>query len=157
MKELSAEILHQTVESAKTFHAERREFQRLPFRFKVKIIPFDDNSCLEPISVWTKDICPGGIGLICQIEIREGRKFIIRLSRHDDVPIFMLCTVRNCTKLATNVYGVGASFVEVVESKKAATPGNNEEVPGPVPFKYVTPTGTAFTDEVRRISDAILS
>src|SRR5690349_12417121 len=94
--ELSANLFHSTLESIKPVVGERRQHPRAPFRFKVKIVPYDDGVCGESIYVWTRDICPGGIGLIHHKPMRVGRKFIIRLSRQDDTAILLLCTVRNC-------------------------------------------------------------
>ena len=150
-------VLHSTVNSIKPVVGERRQHQRIPFRFKVKIVPYENGTCLDPIHVWTRDICPGGIGLIYHKRMREGKKFIIRLTRQDDTPILMLCTVRNCVELTANVFGIGASFAEVAESKYDAAAHGND--PSGVSSTFVE---SAFrcqelTEEVRRISEAILS
>ncbi|HET6247691.1 MAG TPA: PilZ domain-containing protein [Tepidisphaeraceae bacterium] len=157
--ELSAELLHSTVASANP-PGERREHVRVPLRFKVKAIPFEDRALGEPFFVWTRDICPGGIGIIYHKPMREGKKFIIRLPRQDDTPILLLCTVRVCKQVVHEVFNIGASFTEVAESPTTDLRTQvTEAVQPPVPMKFVgkVANATDLTEEVRRISDAILS
>ncbi|HWE03659.1 MAG TPA: PilZ domain-containing protein [Tepidisphaeraceae bacterium] len=154
--ELFAETLHSTMASIKPDVGERRQHQRLPFRFKVKIIPYENQICSDPISVWTRDISAGGIGLIVHKPMRDGSRFIIKLPRHHDTPVLFLCTVRNCARLAANVYGVGATFAEVAESRSALAARSHDGVV-PIPFVKDILLGPDLTEEVRRISEAILA
>ena len=155
--ELSAEILHSTVNSIKPFAGERRQYERVPFRFKVKIIPYQNKICSDPITLWTRDVSPGGIGLVYHKPMRTGFTFIIRLPRQDEKPALLLCTVRSCATLAANVYGIGASFTEVAESKLAPEPTRRSDPIIPVPLIAKTLNASELTDEVRRISEAILA
>ena len=153
---LSAKTFHATVASIKPIPGERRQNPRVPFRFKVKIIPYEDGVCGDPIDIWTRDISATGIGLIYHKAMREGRKFIIRLTRLEDTPILLLCTVRNCVELATDVYGLGASFAEVAEAS-IGDPVQHGASGVSIPFVAEAYRIHELTDEIRRISDAILS
>jgi hypothetical protein len=152
--ELSAEVLQTTVSSVKTYPGERRQHQRLPFRFRVKITPYENEICSAPISVWTRDISPGGIGLVHREPMREGRKFIMKLPRQDGTLLLLLCTVRNCVRLAAGVYGIGATFAEVGEAS-CVEPNRNSFPPALV--MQTIPLERALLDEIRRVSEAILA
>jgi hypothetical protein len=157
--ELSAETFHLAVDCAGK-PGERRAHVRVPFRFKVKIIPYEDRVLGDPLFIWTRDICPGGIGIIHHKPMREGRTFVIRLPRQDDTPILLLCTVRVCKQVAAAVFNIGASFAEVAESatkdwRQVATDHFQPELA--IKFVPERPAAVSLTDELRRISDAILS
>ena len=157
--ELSAELLHSTVASAGHL-GERRKHERVPLRFKVKVIPYDDGALGETFYVWTRDISPGGIGIIHHKRMKEGRRFIIRLPREDDTPILLLCTVRVCREVATSVFNIGASFTEVAETttsdcRHLAMGHFQPELA--IKFAPESPKASNLTEEIRRISDAILS
>jgi hypothetical protein len=156
--ELSAEILHSAVASIKPMEGERRQHERMPFRFKIKIIPYENRICYAPISLWTRDISPAGIGLLYRKTMREGSQFIIRLPRQYDAPVLLLCTVRNCVKLAPELYGIGASFAEVAESRfESVAQLESPAVAFPTFYLNTVALGPELTKEAKRISDAILA
>src|SRR5665213_1832598 len=138
--ELSAEILHSTVAGIKPELGERRQYPRIPFRFKVKIIPYENRECRAPIFLWTRDVSAVGIGLLHRKTMREGSQFIIRLPREDDTPVLLLCTVRNCVRLAPELYGIGASFAEGAESGLASMAHQDDPL-GSIPFTPLIPFG----------------
>jgi hypothetical protein len=157
--ELSAEVLHSTVASVPQ-GGERRKHTRVPLRFKVKIIPYENGALGEPFFIWTRDICPGGIGIIHYKPLKEDRKFIIRLPRQDDTPLLLLCTVRVCKQVAAAVYNIGASFTEVAEPagnvRELAINHFQPELAMAMKFVPEAAVPVDLTDEVRRISSAIL-
>ena len=158
--ELSVEMLRMTIACSGTQTGERRKHARVPLRFKVKLIPYEDRVLGDPVFVWTRDICEGGIGIIHHKPMREGRNFIIRLPRQDDTPVLLLCTVRCCNQVAASVFNIGASFAEVAPApnqdwKQAVQDHFHPELK--MNFTAEKPKPVDLTDELRRISNAILS
>jgi hypothetical protein len=149
--ELSAELLQSTLSHLKGDQVDKRKHPRAPLRFRLKMIPYEDGALGQPVEVWTRDISAGGLGITYSKPLRLDRKFIVRLPQMDDVPVYLLCTVRNCTEVAKNVYRIGASFAEVLgRSGPIASALNAGEQP---PAKQQGQPA----DELRRISEAILS
>ncbi len=158
--ELSAEVLHDTVNSIGENLGERRRHVRVPMRFKVKIIPYEDGQLGDSLYIWTRDISPGGIGIITPKRMREGKHFIMRLPRLDDTPVLLLCTVRACREVSQSIYNIGASFTEVAETldsdlRDLAISHFQPELA--LKFDPERPLSRRFSDEIRRISAAILS
>jgi hypothetical protein len=158
--ELSAEILHSAVASVGNIQGERRKFDRVPMRFKVKIIPYDNGVLGDSVFVWTRDISPGGIGIMYHKKMKDGKRFIIRLPSEDNTPILLLCTVRACLQVAAEVFNIGASFAEVAEPldsdcRLVATRHFQPELA--IKFAPESSLPSNLTEEIRRISEAILS
>ncbi len=112
--ELSTELLQSTLSHLKGDQVDSRKFPRAPLRVRLKMIPYEDARLGPPIEVWTRDISAGGLGITSSKPLRPDRKFIVRLPQLDNVPVYLLCTVRNCAEIAKNVYQIGASFAEVM-------------------------------------------
>jgi len=153
--ELSAELVQSTINRLKGDQVNQQKHPRAPLRVRLKIVPYENGTVGSPIEVWTLDISCGGLSIISSMPMRTGRKFIVRLKQMDDMPLYLLCTVRNCTELAKNVFRVGSSFVEVAgRSGEIAS----EAHPNMAAGKDLTPQQQAqLTDEIRRVSDAVLS
>lgn len=150
--ELSAELLQSTLSHLKGDQVDKRQHPRAPLRVRLKMIPYEEGALGHPVEVWTRDISAGGLGITSSKPLRHDRKFIVRLPQMDDVPVYLLCTVRNCTEVARNVYQIGASFVEVLGRSEHIASVLNAGT-GTGGSKQPTPS----SDLMRRISDAILS
>ena len=117
--ELSPELLH-TLARLKGDQIERRTHIRAPLRVKLRIVPYDGVTTGEPMDVWTRDISAGGLGILTYGPMAPGRKFIVTLSQPYEPPVYLVCTVRNCTKMADELYAIGTSFAEVTGRAKPA-------------------------------------
>lgn len=118
--ELSAELLH-SLSHLKGDQVERRTHVRAPLRLRLRITPFDGGTAGEPFDVWTRDVSAGGIGILACSPMAAGRKFIVSLPRLDEPPLYLVCTVRNCSEMTHRLYAIGASFAEVAGRTKLHT------------------------------------
>lgn len=161
--ELSAELLKSMLLGIKTEQgkgaAELRRNPRVSIRYTVKIAPYTNGTLGHAIRVWTRDISPGGLGILHNIKMEVGSRFIVLLPRDKGKPLLLLCTVRNCQELSDNLYAIGTSFAEV-----AGPPGEGKpkQAPAAVPagFAPAVPSGAdsqLLTEEIQRISRAILA
>ncbi len=171
--ELSAELLKSMLSGIKTEqgkgYAEMRRNPRVAVRYTVKIIPYISGALGQPLRVWTRDISSGGIGLIHSSPMEVGTRFIIQLPRESGKSLLLLCTVRNCTMVSDELFGIGASFAEVAGANPAigesdanrralaaASQRQQNMAPLPLAADPTTPS-PMLTEEVERISRAILS
>jgi hypothetical protein len=158
--ELSAEILHSTLEGVRVELSDGRKHARVPLRHKVRITPYEDGVLGTPIQVWTRDVSLSGLCIIHHKAIRKGRHFVIRLPRQEDTHVLLLCTVRSCTEVVAEVFNIGASYVEVAET---AGVDHRKLVVShfqPDMVDKVFPPDAAqkkAADEIQRIRNAILS
>lgn len=159
--ELSAELLKSMLLSIKTEQgkgvAELRRTPRVSIRYTVKIAPYVNGAIGHPLRVWTRDISPGGLGILHAKKMEVGAKFIVLLPREKGKPLLLLCTVRNCQELSDSLYGIGTSFAEV-----AAPSGDGKSKPAAAPegVAAAIPAGAnpqVLTEEIQRISRAILT
>lgn len=161
--ELSAEMLKSMLLSIKTEQgkgaAELRRNPRVSIRYTVKIAPYANGVVGHPLRVWTRDISPGGLGILHIKKMEVGAKFVVLLPREKGKPLLLLCTVRNCQELSDSLYGIGTSFAEV-----AAPSGDGKAKPAaavaPAGVTAATPAGAnpqVLTEEIQRISRAILT
>jgi hypothetical protein len=146
--ELSAELLQSTLNHLKGDPVEQRKHPRAPLRARLKIVPYENGALGHPYEVWTLDISAGGLGIMTSKPLRADRKFIVRLTQMDNVPLYLLCTVRNCTEIHKDTYRIGASFAEVAGRVPpfVETTEHRDQKPG-----------VQLSGEIRRISDAVLS
>lgn len=120
--ELSAELLH-SLAHVKGDQVERRAHVRAPLRLRLRIVPYEAGTTGEPMEVWTRDISASGLGILVYSPMAVGRKFIVALpgpNGPEDPPLYLVCTIRNCAKMADHLYAVGASFVEVAGRSRSA-------------------------------------
>jgi hypothetical protein len=143
--DLSAAILQETLTKVKSDkangNAARRVRPRVGLRCSLTITPYSNGTCGRPHKAWTRDISLGGMGILCPLSLKAGDQFIVQLPRPDSKPMILLCTVRNCAQLADGLYGVGATFSEVVRKEQAAP---------------ALPMDQAKAADIQRISQAIL-
>lgn len=122
--DLSAAILQETLTKVKSDkgsgNAARRARPRVGLRCSLMIMPYANGACGRPLKAWTRDISLGGMGILTSSSMKGGDQFIVQLPRPDAKPMILLCTVKNCVQLADGLYGVGASFAEVVRKDQAA-------------------------------------
>jgi len=143
--DLSAAILQETLTKVKSDkasgNAARRVRPRVGLRCALTIIPYAHGACGRPVKAWTRDISLGGMGILTSISMKGGDQFIVQLPRPDAKPMILLCTVKNCAQLADGLYGVGATFSEIVRKEESAP---------------ALPVDQAKAADIQRISQAIL-
>jgi len=143
--DLSAAMLQEMLTKVKSDkaggNAARRVRPRVGLRCALTIMPYANGVCGRPLKAWTRDISLGGMGILCPASMKAGDQFIVQLPRADSKPMILLCTVRNCNQLADGLYGVGATFAEVVRKEEAAP---------------ALPVDQAKAADIQRISQAIL-
>ena len=171
--ELSADLLKSMLSGIKTEqgkgYAEMRRNPRVAVRYTVKIIPYINGALGQPLRVWTRDISSGGIGLIHSSPMDVGTRFIIQLPRESGKSLLLLCTVRNCTMVSDELFGIGSSFAEIAgatpsvaesEANRRAVAASAVRQPAAAPLPLAADAATSspmLTEEVERISRAILS
>ena len=143
--ELTASMLQETLSRIKSDkmegNAARRMRPRVGLRCTLMIMPYQDGACGRPMKAWTRDISNGGIGILCAASMAKGAQFVIQLPRNNSKPMILICTCRNCNELADGLFGIGATFAEVVRKDEAAP---------------VLPVDQTKAADIARISQAIL-
>jgi len=121
--ELTASILQESLAQIKSDKAQgnaaRRVRPRVGLRCTLMIMPYQDGACGRPMKAWTRDISVGGMGILCAASMAKGAQFVVQLPRPNAKPMILLCTVRNCSELADGLFGIGATFSEVVRKEEA--------------------------------------
>jgi hypothetical protein len=64
----------------------------------------------ERFTVHIRDLSVEGISFIHQAAMRQGRPFVMELPRTIGPAIKVLCIVRHCRMVGTNLYNIGAVF-----------------------------------------------
>jgi hypothetical protein len=122
--ELTATMLEETLTRMKSDklegNAARRQRPRVGLRCNLMIMPYQNGACGRPMKAWTRDISVGGMGILCAASMAKGAQFVIQLPRNSAKPMILLCTVRNCSELADGLFGIGATFAEIVRKEEAA-------------------------------------
>src|SRR5213595_456189 len=122
--DLSADLLQEMLSKVKSDkgsgNAARRVRPRVGLRCALTIIPYAHGAVGRPLKAWTRDISMGGMGILTSSSMKSGDQFIVQLPRPDAKPMILLCTVKNCSQLADGLYGVGATFSEVVRKAESA-------------------------------------
>src|SRR5688572_1755349 len=143
--ELTAAMLQETLARMRSDkmegNAARRLRPRVGLHCTLMIMPYQDGTCGRPMKAWTRDISVGGVGILCAASMAKGAQFVIQLPRPGAKPMILLCTVRNCNQLADGLYGIGATFSEVVRKEESAP---------------TLPVDHAKAADIARISQAIL-
>jgi len=115
--QLSAEQLLQSVQPPATEEiiptglAERREFQRVPFRGRAKAIIFPAptspaSTTLHDSEVVTSDLSRGGVSFLCRSKLLLGQQLMLMV--HDKP---QLAEVRWCSPVWDGLFAAGCRFI----------------------------------------------
>jgi hypothetical protein len=152
--ELSATLFETTVRAIKgdevPIGPDRRSAPRVGLRCRARVFLYDKGVLGESMSVWTRDLSREGIGLMCGRKMEVGDRLVLPLPRPGHSrPLVLLCTVGHCTPIATGMYAVGTSFVEV---------SAHHAIPAPaVAAHHAGEAESHSEDYEHRISASILS
>src|SRR5688572_29360814 len=120
--ELTAAMLQETLARMKSDkmegNAARRLRPRVGLRCTLMVMPYQDGTCGRPMKAWTRDISVGGMGILCTASMAKGSQFVIQLPRPNGKPMLLLCTVKNCNELADGLFGIGATFSEIIRKEE---------------------------------------
>ena len=98
---------------------ERRTYPRIPMQKCLAVIPYREGEAGDVMEVWMRDISQGGIGLVHNQPMQRGDEFLVHLPDQDQ-DAKLRCRVTYCAplmgKASQGLYGIGARFVEEVES-----------------------------------------
>jgi hypothetical protein len=95
---------------------ERRKKPRIGLRVRAEIaLPSrgHDGSAGEGprLTVWVRDVSAGGIGILSEHAFERGDRFALLLGA-DGPHSRAQCTVMNCRKVDSRLYGTGAKFID---------------------------------------------
>jgi hypothetical protein len=94
--------------------ADKRRNPRVGLRARAEIqIPVTN----ERLSIWVRDVSAGGVNILCPRYFEVNAQFTLVLG--DDSSEQAICTVRHCRKVGSDLYGIGAKFVDYSPRKRA--------------------------------------
>jgi hypothetical protein len=102
--------------------SEKRRFARVAVVAGVKVL---DAASAREFTALTRDISPGGLGLMQTVRIEKTGQFTVLLPRGRAKPLVVRCRVTHAYEAADGVWGVGAQFLSLVAAKPA--PANELE------------------------------
>ena len=115
--QLSAKQLHQIMatlrSSSNPATKDKRQEPRVGFRTNVHIQSVAGNAVSECEQVALRDLSKTGLGILRSQPVAIHSRFVVKMLDEARRPDFLLvCTVRNCRKVAAIQYAIGAMFVE---------------------------------------------
>jgi hypothetical protein len=90
---------------------ERRKAARIVLSRLIFIVPLEDGKPGQAFQVVIRDISTTGIGLLCGQAMARGSAFVVRLPVESDY-LWIYCRVVRCEPADSNLFIVGAEFVE---------------------------------------------
>lgn len=89
---------------------ERRQITRIEAQTQLQIARYANGASAEEITVLTRDVSIGGIGLLQSSPMKSGEQIVVRLPRIDRQPLFVLSKITHCRQMADGIYGIGVQF-----------------------------------------------
>jgi hypothetical protein len=107
---LTAQALSDLMKSLRSNPAEgldKRRHPRVGLRARAEIqLP----NTTERMPIWVRDVSAGGINILASRYFETGSQFTLVLG--GDRAEHAVCTVRHCRKVGSDLYGIGAKFVD---------------------------------------------
>ncbi len=102
--------------------ADLRQSQRVGVRFPAQIMIIENGKVARQDQIHVRDISAMGIGIIHNLKMAVKQQFIIEMPLEEGGSRRILCEVKNCRRLADDLFGIGASFIaaKAFEAKPAA-------------------------------------
>ena len=92
---------------------DKRRNPRVGLRARADIqIPISN----ERLSIWVRDVSAGGVNILCSRYFEVNAQFILVLG--SDTSEQAVCTVRHCRRVGSDLYGIGARFVDYSPRKR---------------------------------------
>ncbi len=105
------------VEAAVSKGHERRLATRIEVHTTVQVAEFRNGVPAGDVTVLTRDISIGGIGIIQTRPLEPNEQLLVRLPRLSRTPLVMLARATFCRRLADNIYNIGLAFIREFEIK----------------------------------------
>jgi len=122
------EALREFQEAAGGAHADRRETGRTRIQLTLNVFLLD-GAVPTPLQAQTRDLSPGGIGLVVQRRLRPGVRLAIPLRLPNRPGKILLAEVTFCRALTLGQHEVGARLLEAVDDPD----GNGGSMTGELP------------------------
>ena len=91
--------------------ADLRQSQRVGVRFPANILILEGGKVARTDQIHVRDISALGIGIIHNLKMALKQQFIIEMPLEEGGMRRILCEVKNCRRLADDLFGIGASFI----------------------------------------------
>ncbi|MGA2496516.1 MAG: PilZ domain-containing protein [Tepidisphaeraceae bacterium] len=113
--QLSAELWKSLITSIRGDHRkglpDKRKHPRVQIRARIGLVPVQDgHPAPRRFEVWTRDVSAQGISFTTNQPLCLAQQFLIELPRPRVSALRLLASVRQCRKLADNVYCVGLIY-----------------------------------------------
>jgi hypothetical protein len=116
--ELTAQTLGELIKSLRsnpTGGGDKRRNPRVGLRARGEIQIAGSG---ERLNVWIRDVSAGGVNILSPRYFDLDSQFILILGGERNEQA--VCTVRYCRKVGSDLYGIGAKFVDYSPRKRAA-------------------------------------
>jgi hypothetical protein len=100
-----------------------RQSQRVGVRFPAQIMIVEGGKVVRHEQIHVRDVSAMGIGIIHNLKMAPKQQFIIELPLEEGGSRRILCEVKNCRRLADDLFGIGAQFIaaKAFDAKPAAS------------------------------------
>ena len=113
--QLTASNLHDLIKALRSnamTGVDKRRNPRVGLRARADIQIPNSN---ERVPIWVRDISAGGINILCPRYFEIDSQFVLILG---DKSENCICTVRHCRKVGSDLYGIGAKFLDYSLKKR---------------------------------------
>ena len=116
--QLTAQTLGELIKSLRSNPAQgadKRRNPRVGLRARGEILVPGTN---ERLAIWIRDVSAGGVNILCPRYFDIKSQFLLVLG--GDRSEQAVCTVRHCRKVGSELFGIGANFLNFTPRKRAA-------------------------------------